>query len=698
MQASLRASLRNRRTNRTPQPRLPKRPVAGPAIGQNKATPIERIRVAKDFRVELLYSVPAEKEGSWVNLCLDNRGRIIASDQYGGLYRFAPPAAGQPLLESAIEKVPAEIRAVNGMVWAFDALYVVVNDYESQMECGLYRLTDADGDDRLEKVELLRPMQARGDHGVHALIPTPDGKSLYWITGNGAKRTNYTSTRVPPVWGEDQLLPRMPDGRGFMRDVLGPGGIVYRVSPDGKDCEIVSVGYRNIFDAALNREGELFTYDADMEYDFNTSWYRPTRVCHVTSGSEYGWRNGAGKRPEWYPDNLPPVINIGPGSPTGMTFGYGAKFPAKYQEACFILDWSWGKLYAVHLRPSGSTYTAVKEEFVSGTPLPVTDAIINPADGAMYFAIGGRRVQSGLYRVTYVGQESTAPVKPVPDAGEADRALRHRLEAFHSHQDPQAVSEAWPYLSHPDQFIRWAARTAIEFQPPKTWADRALNEPNPAAKLEALLALVRVTEIDPQHRQPTDPPNDKALQSTILAALAKLDWSSLSEEDRIKLVRIYEISFVRGGPPEGVLAQQHHRATRSALPVAVVSVELGAVRNARLFASSRHGGQGRGPVGQFPFAGRADRIRPLAANAQGRLDAAPADFVLQLVLQGGQLSRRSQLRQVRGVHSHGCPGHAQRQREGVAGRPVGQNAAAQEPPGRHGRVVQGAHAAELDAR
>jgi len=91
----------------------------------------------------------------------------------------------------------------------------------------------------------------------------------------------------------------------------------------------------------VNRDGELITYDADMEYDFNTSWYRPTRICHVVSGAEYGWRNGAGKRPEFYPDNLPPIINIGPGSPTGMTFGYGAKFPAKYQEALFGLDWSW---------------------------------------------------------------------------------------------------------------------------------------------------------------------------------------------------------------------------------------------------------------------------------------------------------------------------------------------------------------------
>ena len=130
------------------------------------------------------------------------------------------------------------------------------------------------------------------------------------------------------------------------------------MTPDGKTWELFSVGFRNQYDAAYNRDGDLFTYDADMEWDFNTPWYRPTRVCLVTSGSEFGWRNGAGKYPPYYPDSLPPVVDIGPGSPTGVCFGYGAKFPPKYQDAFFICDWSYGKLYAVHLTPDGSAYKA----------------------------------------------------------------------------------------------------------------------------------------------------------------------------------------------------------------------------------------------------------------------------------------------------------------------------------------------------
>lgn len=526
------------------------RAATGSAVGENKATPPARIKPAKDFKVELLYSVPNDQKGSWVNLCLDNKGRIIASDQYGGLYRFAPPAPGQPLDPAAIQKVPAEIRAANGLLWAFDALYVAVNDYENKIESGLYRLTDSDGDDQLDKVEKLRPMQARGDHGVHAILLAPDKKSLFLITGNGTKPTAFHHSRVPLPWGEDHLLPRMPDGRGFMRDVMAPGGIIYRVSPDGKDFEVYSSGYRNIFDAAFNRDGELFTYDADMEYDFNTPWYRPTRICHAVSGSEFGWRNGAGKRPEWYPDNLPPVLNIGAGSPTGVTFGYGAKFPARLQNALFILDWSWGKLYAVHLQPNGSSYTATKEEFISGTPLPLTDAIVNPADGAMYFTIGGRKVQSGLYRVTYTGSESTAPAQPARnEPASKARALRQKLEAFHGRVDPKAVSEAWPHLDDKDQFIRWAARTALEHQPVSGWAERALSEKNAGRQLEALLALAQVTGICPSHRQPSDPPVDTAMQSKILGALEKMDWQKLSNDQRILLVRIYEICFNRFGRP-----------------------------------------------------------------------------------------------------------------------------------------------------
>ena len=527
------------------------------AMGEfdTKATPIESISVKDGFEVELLFTVPKEKLGSWVNLCLDGKNRIIASDQFGGLYRFKAPPKGETLKESAIEKIPANIRAANGLLWAFDSLYVAVNDYEKKMESGVYRLTDSNGDDQLDRVEKLRGMQARGDHGVHALILSPDKKSIYLITGNNTTPVEANRSRVPMDWGEDHLLPRMPDGRGHNRDRLAPAGIIYKMSPDGKDWEIVSSGYRNIFDGGFNADGELFTYDADMEYDFNTPWYRPTRICHVTSGSMYGWRNGTGKRPEFYPDTLPPVVNIGPGSPTGVTFGYGAKFPPKYQKAMFILDWSWGKIYAIHMSPDGSTYSGEKETFITGSPLPVTDAIIHPGDGAMYFAIGGRKVQSGLYRVSYIGEGKTDSISTKPRLNEL-AGLRHQLENLHVGENPNALELAWPHTDHQDRFLRWAALMAIQRLPVEQWASKALREKDPGKRVNALLALTKAAGIDPFHRQHTDSPINQKMGKRILQSLLQIKWSKLSFNERLTLVRSYQVAMVRFGKPSEQVAKK----------------------------------------------------------------------------------------------------------------------------------------------
>ena len=539
----------------------PARPQSvGPAIGENKATPVARIKTLPGFQVELLYSVPGGDQGSWVALTGDDQGRIYASDQYGDLYRFKAPAPGKPLKPADIKKLPVNIRAINGMTFAFGALYAGVNDYEQKTTSGLYRITDSNNDGDLDKAELLRAFDSKSDHGVHKVLPTPDGTGLYLITGNNAVIDKgpidgtAANSPVPKLWGDDHLLPRMPDGRGHNRHVLAPGGIIYRLDPDGKNFEIFASGFRNIYGGAINHDGELFTYDADMEYDFNTSWYRPTRVNHVVSGGEYGWRNGAGKYPEFYPDNLPATLNIGPGSPTGVTFGYGAKFPAKYQQALYVLDWSWGKLYAVHLKEQGASYTATKEEFVTGAPLPLTDAFIHEADGAMYFAIGGRRVQSGLYRVTYTGKENTSILESTAHVSPA-RELRHQLEAFHGKQDPQAIATAWPHLNHEDRWIRWAARTAIEHQPAATWKDKALSETDPTRQLEALLALARVTGKCPDHR-PAEHQPDTATRDQILAALLKLDFAKLTPTQQLTHVRTLQIALHRFGDADAATAQK----------------------------------------------------------------------------------------------------------------------------------------------
>ena len=514
-----------------------------------KATPVSLIKAKKDFKVELLYSVPAKTQGSWVSMCLAPKGRLIVSDQYGKLYRVTLPTLSRSE-GTQVEPINIDLGEAQGLLWAFDSLYVVVNRGQ-KYPTGLYRVRASKGDDNLDTVEKLRDLPGGGEHGPHAVLLGPDGKSLYVVAGNHTPLIKTDRSLVPPLWAEDFILPRQWDASGHARGILAPGGWICKTDPDGKKWDLVSMGYRNQYDAAFNRDGELFTFDSDMEWDMNTPWYRPTRVCHAVDGSEFGWRSGTGVYPNYYPDNLPPTVDIGPGSPTGMSFGYGARFPVKYQNALFLCDWSYGKLYAVHLTPDGASYRGDFEEFISGTPLPLTDMVVNPDDGAMYFAIGGRKVQSGLYRVTYTGTESTDPAKKDPAGAEA-RALRKKLEAYYLKKDAKAIDVAWPYLSHADRFVRYAARTILEHQGPAGWQDRALTEAKARPALAALLALVRT--------------GDKKLQPRVLEALENIDWAKLDEAHKQELLRVYQLAFIRMGEPEPAVKEKTARRFDAVYP------------------------------------------------------------------------------------------------------------------------------------
>ncbi len=496
----------------------------------------QEIETLPGFEAQLLYEVPLEEQGSWVSLGLDGDGHLIASDQEGrGTYRiqisgdFDDP-------EVDVERLIMPLSGAQGLVWAFEHLYANV------LEAGLYRLRDSRGNGELTMMEYLGGSGYLGEHGNHAVIKTADGEGLYYAAGNYTPPPPELKKNRIASWGEDLLLPRLWDARGHARGILAPAGWIARIDPEATQWEMISMGYRNIFDIALNEHDELFTYDADMEWDFGTPWYRPTAIVHVTSGGDYGWRSGSGKWPNYYEDKLPPVLEIGPGSPTGLTSGKGAKFPEKYQRSLFALDWTFGTLYAIHLTPKGASYEAGVEEFLSGAPLPLVQAVIGK-DGVMYFVTGGRNQQSHLYRVVYRGDESTAPA-PIIDDPEAKKAreLRHYLESFHGVEDEEAIDAAWPYLSNNDRIIRYAARVAIEHQPFEKWAERAFSEERTQARITSLVALARTA---------TSEYSADAYQS-----LMELDLSSLEPDQQLGYLRAMALVMIRLGEPEGRQRQQ----------------------------------------------------------------------------------------------------------------------------------------------
>jgi len=465
-------------------------PIALTVDRGGEAPPASAIEVPPGFRVERLHSVAPDSQGSWISLAVDPRGRLYASDQYGGLFRIDPPPIGSDR-EARVEALDVRLGEAHGLLWAFDALYAVVSG-AGRHRSGLYRARDTDGDDRLDEVSLLEPFEGSGEHGPHAVLLHPDGRSLVVVAGNHClPPASIERFRLPPRWGEDVLLPPLPDPNGHAVGIRAPGGWIARTDPDGERWELIAGGLRNPYDAAFSREGELFTYEADMEWDVGLPWYRPTRILHVTSGAEFGWRSGSAKWPADSFDSLPAVLDLDLGSPTGVVFGDAARFAAPWNRALFAADWAYGRIFAVILDPDGASFGGRSEVFAAGRPFPVTDLVVG-ADGALYVTTGGRRAQSGLYRISGEGPSPIPALEPVLDpAAEAARARRRAMEEFHGVRSREIAPFLLAGLGDPDRFVRYAARIALEHQDPDLWVEPAIAERDPRAALEGLLAAIR---------------------------------------------------------------------------------------------------------------------------------------------------------------------------------------------------------------
>lgn len=470
-----------------------------------------------NFKVEKLMDVP-KNYGSWVSMAMREDGSFIVCDQYGGLFNVIPPKLGDPDASIQVEKIDVPIGGAHGLLWFQDALYVSCNEGQMDKKNGVYKVTDSDDDGKLDKVTELRTFTGGGEHGLHSLVLSPDSQWIYFIAGNHTDVQEMDFSWSPTNWKEDHLLPRNPDPRGHARERMAPGGFIARFKPDNSRWELVCNGFRNAFDMAFDTEGELFAYDADMEWDFGAPWYRPTRLNQAVPGAEFGWRNGTGKWPDYYEDSLTSVVNIGPGSPTAVISGKGAKFPAKYQKAIFCFDWTYATIYAIHLKKDGETYIGDKEEFVTGEGWPLTDAIIGK-DGAMYFATGGRRTAGAFWRISYTGSESTAAVP------------YSQKESFQYAKNDASTNDLWDQIGSADRVERTVARATLERRGVNEWKSLFTSESRPQAIITGSIALAHS--------------DNSANKNLIVKKLGELKWDSLKKQERLGLLRAYGLTASR---------------------------------------------------------------------------------------------------------------------------------------------------------
>jgi putative heme-binding domain-containing protein len=516
----------------------------------------DRFTVPPNFRVEMVAKNPEPSDPfSLINMCFDAKGRLFVSKESGPIL-----LCGQPKNDGVLESVKpycTQVKSSQGMCWVKDALYLVGDGPQGT---GLYRCRDTKGADQIDQVQLVHKFRGgMGEHGPHAVLHGPDGK-LYLCIGNHAGATpkslapNSPLTRWPtgdmgpdqgqPNTTEDVLLPRLDDAHGHAAGIRAPGGTIWRLDEDGTNFSLVVAGFRNHFDAAFSPDGELFTFDSDMEWDEALPWYRPVRVCHCPPGADFVWRTGAANTPGYYIDSLPPVAETGRGSPVGLEFYAHHAFPAKYRGALFMGDWSLGIIWAAHLKPSGASYECEVEKFCTGAPMNVTDLAVGP-DGSLYFTMGGRHTQGGVYRIRYDGPIGPAPAADQPLApwsaardkvatiqdlkvlhamsrsadprvranvteqlgrlgGEDVREPLLRALADHSPFVRRRACEALirsgieppmedlrPLLGQSDRFLRTAGRLVLQRIDPRKWAEALLQDDDNLVALEAIVTLCK---------------------------------------------------------------------------------------------------------------------------------------------------------------------------------------------------------------
>lgn len=339
------------------------------------------IRAPEGFRVELFAA--DELAHDIYSMTLDSQGRVVVSGRDYVKTLHDDDRDGRADRATLLSSLPKS--GAHGMLFLGNDLLVTGDE-------SLMLLRDSDADGQADGEPEIWTRLRHPEHGANGIARGPDGW-VYVICGNDAGVIDsHATTPGSPV--------KQPQS-----------GAVIRFSPDGKRSEIVAHGFRNPYDLDFNAAGHLFTVDADGERDHHLPWYAPTRLFDVAQGMHHGWVlqgwQRSWNRPAYFPDSVERLVEIGRGSPTGLTVYRHTQFPERYRGSVLSCCWTLGRVYHLPLTPSGSTYSspAKAEVFLETTGevgfAPV-DLAVGPA-GELYVAIGGRRTQGSVFRLTYTG-------------------------------------------------------------------------------------------------------------------------------------------------------------------------------------------------------------------------------------------------------------------------------------------------------
>lgn len=428
--------------------------------------PVTDLKLPPGFSAKLYADNPVSPDV--YTMTIDDDGRVLIAGR--GYVRALVDDDNDGCADRAVDLIDGLKEGPLGLLAEGDSLFVVSDG-------GLKRYRGYNGRDKLKgPPELLLALKTGGEHDAHAVRRGPDGW-LYLLCGNMAGVRKETNT----------------DRRAPVRDPVA--GALLRLSPDFKTVEVVADGFRNPYSFDFNSDGEAFTYDSDNERCVGLPWYEGCRFYHVVPGGNYGWRSPqlsqTWRKPAYFPDVVPPVADLGRGSPTGVACYRHTQFPERYRGGFFLADWTFGRVHYVPLAARGSTYSGKPEVFAEATGtsgFAPTALAVHPKTGELFVSIGGRGTRGGVYRIAFdKGEANPLPLPMAKRSLDYDRACaerwlndaeqprrkmffpvvdqraqRHALELLFRHGEKLTWGDALfdavrPNLLSPDPLVRAAA-------------------------------------------------------------------------------------------------------------------------------------------------------------------------------------------------------------------------------------------------
>ena len=167
----------------------------------------------------------------------------------------------------------------------------------------------------------------------------------------------------------------------------GEGGSVYRVRPDGSALTRVATGYWNPFHLGFDAFGNLFAVDNDPD------GRPPCRLLDIVPGGDHGYRyrfGRGGQHPfsSWngrLPDTLPMLVGTGE-APSGVIAYESDGLPEEYRGALLLTSWGDHFIERHTLTAAGASFISRREIIVRGDENFRPVGIATAPDGSVYIS------------------------------------------------------------------------------------------------------------------------------------------------------------------------------------------------------------------------------------------------------------------------------------------------------------------------